>query len=40
VTAVKNPPRPYIASINNVGLIKMAFTEKLLVPNYDIYPEF
>ena len=23
---VKNPPRPYIASINNVGLIKIAFT--------------
>jgi hypothetical protein len=37
---VKNPPKPYIANINNAGLIKIGFSEKLLIPSYDLYPEF
>lgn len=40
VTTVKNPPKPYIETISNVGLIKIGFTEKLLIPSYNLYPEF
>ena len=40
VNLVKNPPRPYIASINNAGLIKVAFSQELIIPSYNLYPEF
>ena len=40
IITVANPPRPYIESINNSGLIKIAFSQDLLIPNFSLYPEF
>ena len=40
IVKTNDPPRPFIQSINNVGLIKIAFTRPIMVPNYILYPEF
>ena len=37
---VKNPPKPYIKTIDAFGNIVVGFTEKILPPTFKLYPEF
>ena len=36
----QNPPKPFIKSINNVGKVRVGFTQKLVIPTFTKYPEF
>jgi hypothetical protein len=35
-----DPPKPIIKSISPIGVVRIEFTKILLVPNYDLFPEF
>ena len=38
--ASPDPPKPFIKSISPVGVVRIEFTKILLIPNYDLFPEF
>ena len=38
--ASSDPPKPFIKSISPIGVVRIEFTKILLIPNYDLFPEF
>jgi hypothetical protein len=35
-----DPPKPIIKSISPTGEVRIEFTKNLMIPNFDIFPEF
>ena len=40
IIEVDNPPKPFILSIDQLGKVRIAFTQKIQIITFDLYPEF
>ena len=39
-TSSKNPPKPFIQSIDNIGTVRIGFTQPILLPTFERFAEF
>ena len=40
IIEVDNPPKPFIESIDQIGKVRIAFTQEIQIITFDLYPEF
>jgi hypothetical protein len=35
-----DPPKPFIQSVNQLGLVRVGFSKAIKIPTFEMYPEF